>query len=95
MAQCTAWTEFTAITSCIDKKLREKSWDVLSESEQARLLDMNPTKIKVGDKVDWINHYPHLSSWMPLQVEQIDSKGQVKLELCDFLVPIEELSLAL
>jgi hypothetical protein len=50
--------------------------------------------IKVGDKVNWANHYPYLSAWLPLEVQEINN-GQVKLELCDFLIPIEELSLVL
>ncbi len=96
MVQCTKWSEIVAITSKIDEQVRLKSWNVLSESEQRRIIVMKEAvepSIKVGDKVNWANHYPYLSAWLPLEVQQINN-GQVKLELCDFLVPIEELSLA-
>jgi hypothetical protein len=97
LVQCTTWNEIVAITSKIDEQVRLKSWDMLCESQQQRIITMEEhcspiPSIKVGDKVNWANHYPHLSAWLPLKVEEIND-GKVKLELCDFLVPIEELSL--
>jgi hypothetical protein len=94
--ECTTWSEIVAITSKLDKEVKLKSWNVLSESERRRIIMMKEAvepSIKVGDKVNWTNHYPYLSAWLPLEVQEINN-GQVKLELCDFLVPIEELSLA-
>lgn len=96
MVECTKWSEIVAITSKIDEQVLIKSWNVLSESDRRRIIVMKEAvepSIKVGDKVNWANHYPYLSAWLPLEVQQINN-GQVKLELCDFLVPIEELSLA-
>ncbi|MBW4671509.1 MAG: hypothetical protein KME60_29815 [Cyanomargarita calcarea GSE-NOS-MK-12-04C] len=97
VVQCTTWSEIVAITSQIDERTRLDSWNVLAESEKRRITALKGScktipSIKVGDKVNWVNHYPHLSAWLPLKVQEINN-GQVKLELCNFLVPIEELSL--
>lgn len=92
--QCQTWSEVAAITSFVDEPTRRKSWDILSKPEQQRQNAMKEAfvpSIKVGDKVNWENHFPYLSSWLPLKVEEIND-GKVKLELC-VLVPIEELSL--
>jgi hypothetical protein len=97
IVQCTTWSEIVAITSTIDEQTRHKSWNVLAQSEKKRIIAMKEASqtiplIKVGDKVNWENHYPYLSVWLPLQVQEINN-GQVKLAECDFLIPIEELSL--
>jgi hypothetical protein len=63
---------------------------VVNITENQQIEDIS---IQVGDKVMWANHYPYLSNWLPLKVERINDDGQVKLELCDFLVPMSELSL--
>jgi hypothetical protein len=72
MVQCTTWSEIVAITSKIDEQVRLHSWNVLSESEQRRIILMKkavePSTIKVGDKVNWANHYPDLSARLPLEV---------------------------
>ncbi len=98
IVQCTTWSEILAIASTIDEETRKKSWSVLPQSEKRRIKAMKRSyettpSIKVGDKVNWVNHHPHLSAWLPLEVQEINN-GLVKLELCNFLVPIEELSLS-
>jgi hypothetical protein len=98
VVQCTTSSEITAITSGFDERTGEKSCNVLAESDKQCTKIMKGScetipSIKVGDKVNWENHYPHLSQWLPLEVQEINN-GQVRLELCNFLVPIEELSLA-
>jgi hypothetical protein len=98
IVQCTTWSEILAITSTIDEETRKKSWDVFPESEKRRIKAMKRSyettpSIKVGDKVNWVNHHPDLSACLPLEVQEINN-GLVKLELCNFLVPIEELSLS-
>ncbi|MBW4666730.1 MAG: hypothetical protein KME60_04625 [Cyanomargarita calcarea GSE-NOS-MK-12-04C] len=98
VVQCTTSSEIVAITSGFDERTGEKSCNVLAESDKQCIKIMKGScetipSIKVGDKVNWENHYPHLSQWLPLEVQEINN-GQVRLELCNFLVPIEELSLA-
>jgi hypothetical protein len=64
VVQCTTWEQIVAITSKVDKQVRLKSWNVLCESEQRRIIMMKKaveSTIKVGDKVK-VNYYPHLSS---------------------------------
>lgn len=79
--------------SQIGEKLESKSWNVLSDTEKERLTNLKaPITIKVGDKVNWINCYPHISGWLPLQVQRIEDNGLVQLELLNFLVPIQELA---
>ena len=70
IVQCTTWSEIVAITSTIDEQTRHKSWNVLSESEKRRIIAMKEASqtiplIKVGDKVNWENHYPYLSVCLP------------------------------
>jgi hypothetical protein len=98
MVQCSTSSEIVAITSGFDERTCEKSCNVLAESDKQGIKIIQGScetipSIKVGDKVNWENHYPHLSQWLPLEVQEINN-GQVRLELCNFLVPIEELSLA-
>jgi hypothetical protein len=93
MVQCTTSTELETLISQIDEKLESKSWNVLSDAEKERLTNLKaPITIKVGDKVNWINCYPHISGWLPLQVQRIEDNGLVQLELLNFLVPIQELA---
>jgi hypothetical protein len=48
--------------------------------------------VKVGDTVIWVNCYPHLSSWNPFIVENIED-DYAKLNNLKTPVPVEELSL--
>jgi hypothetical protein len=74
--------------------MKEQAIDTSNVGNQGNDQHTEPaTSIKVGDKVMWFNHYPHLNSWLPLEVQRIDEDGQVKLEMCNLLLPIQELSL--
>lgn len=92
----------------IDKPTRIASWELLNKEEQAHILGLKKTYtqqenvpnntieetavIKVGDKVIWLNCWPHLSIWNPFIVENIEDDF-AKLNNLLTPVPVEELSL--
>jgi hypothetical protein len=55
VVQCKTWSQIVAITSKIDEQVRLKSWNVLSESEQRRIIMMkkrlNHRKLKLGTRL--------------------------------------------
>ncbi|RUS97020.1 hypothetical protein DSM106972_085700 [Dulcicalothrix desertica PCC 7102] len=107
LKECATWSEIEEITSSLDKQTRTESWLQLSREEQTRVLELKriasiehiPSNIveetpiiKVGDTVIWNNCWPHLSSWNPFQVENIED-DYAKLNNLKTPVPVEELSL--
>lgn len=63
VVQCQTWSEVIAITSIIDEQTRHKSWELLSKSEQLRIIAMKEASkiipvIKIEDKVNWDPQYP-------------------------------------
>jgi hypothetical protein len=76
LVQCTTWSEIVAmaaatpcgsIASRFDEQTRLHSWNLLAESEKRRITAMKEASqtipsIKVGDKVNWANHYPVATS---------------------------------
>ncbi|RUT02128.1 hypothetical protein DSM106972_062030 [Dulcicalothrix desertica PCC 7102] len=108
LGDCKTWEEITTITGALDKPTRIASWELLNKEEQARILGLKKTYtqqenipnntieetavIKVGDKVIWLNCWPHLSSWNPFIVENIEDDF-AKLNNLLTPVPVEELSL--
>jgi hypothetical protein len=110
LRDCKTWEEITAITGAFDEPTRIASWELLSTYEKARILGLKKTYtqeesipnntieetpiIKAGDKVIWVNCWPHLSSWNPFIVENIEDDF-AKLNNLVTPVPVEELSLVL
>lgn len=108
LRDCTTWEEITTITGVLDEQTRIASWELLNRGEQAHVLGLKKTYtqeesianniieetpiIKAGDKVIWINCWPHLSSWNPFIVENIEDDF-AKLNNLVTPVPIEQLSL--
>lgn len=106
--RCTSWEEITKITSALDEHTRIESWGLLSKKEQAYIIEMKKGYtqqedtatntieekpiIKVGDKVIWVNCFPHLNNRQPFTVENIED-DYAKLNTLISPVPIEELSL--
>lgn len=109
LKECTTWSEIQEITSNLDKSTRIQSWLQLSREQQTRILELKKIAsiehissntieetpiIKVGDTVIWTNCWPHLSSWNPFQVENIED-DYAKLNNLKTPVPVGELSLML
>jgi hypothetical protein len=107
LKECTTWSEIQEITNGLDKSIRIESWLLLSKEQQARILELKKIAsiehiktdtieetpiIKVGDTVIWTNCWPHLSSWNPFQVENIED-DYAKLNNLKTPVPVEELLL--
>ena len=107
LKECTTWSEIQEITNGLDKSIRIESWLLLSFEQQARILKLKKIAsiehiksdtieetpiIKVGDTVIWTNCWPHLSSWNPFQVENIED-DYAKLNNLKTPVPVEELLL--
>lgn len=108
LRDCTTWEEITTITGALDEQTRIASWELLDREEQAHVLGLKKTYIreesvpnntieetpliKAGDKVIWLNCWPHLSSWNPFIVENIEDDF-AKLNNLVTPVPVEELSL--
>ena len=71
VAQCTTWSQIVTIISKIDEQVQLKTSHVLAQSEQEPVIVIKEAvepSIKVGDKVNWVNHYPYLSVWLPVEV---------------------------
>lgn len=65
----------------------------VSSTSPSKQATKNETPIiKVGDTVVWVNCWPHLSSWNPFIVENIED-DYAKLNNLKTPVPVEELSL--
>lgn len=107
LCNCKTWEEIVTITDALDKTTRTESWLQLSREEQARILELKKVAsievvpnnsieetpiIKVGDTVIWTNCWPHLSSWNPFIVQNIED-DYAKLNNLKTPVPLEELSL--
>jgi hypothetical protein len=81
--------------------LDRKSQARIQSIKKAAVSSTSPSKqatknetpiIKVGDTVVWVNCWPHLSSWNPFIVENIED-DYAKLNNLKTPVPVEELSL--